>query len=198
MMQPIHHSVADWDTDSTNFTLSPDRYTSPPTSLRATGIMGSAMLCNRPATLCLPEGRIRSQVWWTSEWPVLGQITFRSQDPIGQVTRYEHCYMVQIDYVGTRFWEWVNGRITWGARFPFPCPRDKWVQLEITWWNYPPYADKHPLAISFAAFFDGSWHDYGRAERELARWYDSPINRVGIYPCHELNYFDDFEIYAPI
>ncbi|GAH01880.1 unnamed protein product, partial [marine sediment metagenome] len=128
----------------------------------------------------------------------LGQFTFRNQCPTDQVPDFRNCYLLQLDYLGPRVWEYVNGRIQWVHDFGLQLPRDRWCNIEITWWNYPPYDDKHPLAIQFRAYYAGSWHDYGRAEREIARWHDSAINRVGLRPFYDDNYFDDTEIHAPV
>ncbi|MBA7647267.1 hypothetical protein ES703_55039 [subsurface metagenome] len=100
--------------------------------------------------------------------------------------------------MGPRVWEVVNGRWGWFHGFGLQLPREKWCNIEITWWNYPPYDGKHPLAIQFRAYYDHNWHDYGRAENENARWHNSAINRVGFWPFYNDNYFDDTEIHAPV
>lgn len=198
MIQPVHHSIADWDKSSTDFALSAARYTSAPTSLRSTENEGPRFLCNHPSTLCIPEGRILCQTWCDDNRSALGQFSFRNQCPTDQVPDFQNCYLLQLDYLGPRVWEYVNGRIQWTHDFGLQLPREKWVNVEITWWNYPPYDSKHPLAIQFRAYYAGSWHDYGRAENENARWYDSAINRVGLRPFYNDNYFDDTEIHAPV
>lgn len=198
MIEPVHHSIADWDKSSPDFTLSAAKWTSAPTSLRSTEDEGPLFLCNHPSTLCIPEGRLLCQAWCHLTRYALCQFVFRSQCPTGEVPDFQNCYMVQIDYIGARLWELVNGRIQWDHKFDYDLVHEKWVNFEITWWNYPPYDDKHPLAIQFRAYYSGSWHDYGRAEREIARWHDSAINRVGFKPFYDVNYLDDTEIHAPV
>ena len=198
MSELIHHSLADWDKSNNNFALYDGKYTSAPTSLRSTASPRPIFLCNHPSTLCLPEGRILCQTWCNINRSSLGQFSFRNQCPTDQVPDFQNCYLFQADYIGPRVWEWVNGKSQWSHTFGSELPRDRWVNIEITWWNYPPYDDKHPLAIQFRAYYAGSWHDYGRAERDIARWHDSPINRVGLCVFYTDNYFDDTEIHAPV
>lgn len=198
MIDLNHHSIADWDKSSPDFTLSMAKWTSAPTSLRSTVDEGPLFLCNHPSTLCLPEGRILCQTWCDEFRYALAQFVFRSQCPTSEVPDFQNCYMVQIDYIGIRVWEWLNGRVVWDHKFDVDLVHDRWVNFEITWWNYPPYDDKHPLAIQVRAYYSGSWHDYGRAECENARWHDSAINRVGFRPFYDVNYLDDTEIHAPV
>lgn len=198
MIQPIHHSLADWDKSSTDFMLSTARYTSSPTSLMSTVMEGPYFLCNHPSTLCIPEGRILCQTYLGADVSELGVFSFRNQCPTDHVPDFQNCYMLWCEATGILVYEVVNGHRTWHHNYGPRFPRDKWVQIELTWWNYPLYDDKHPLAIQLRAYYDGSWHDRGRAEREDARWHDSPINRVGLRPWRELNYFDDTEIHAPV
>lgn len=192
----IHHSIADWDRDHNDFALYAGKYTSPPTSLRATLDYGPIFLCNYPPTLCLPQGRILCQTY--CQRVALATFFFRNQTPPGDTPNFDNCYRILLDHAGPRVFEVVNRRVTWVHIFTTELPRTKWINIELTWWNYPVYNGFHPLAIQFRAYYDGSWHDYGRAERNIGRWHDSAVNRVGFRPYYFNNYFDDTEIHAPV
>lgn len=198
MSQPVHHSIADWDKSNTNFSLFPGNYTSPPTSLRATASPYPIFLCNHPSTLCIPEGRILCQTWHDIDRASMCNFMFRNQLPLDNIPDYRNCYMVEILQPNIMLYEWVDGLLTWSHTYGYWPPGDKWVNIEITWWNYPVYDDKHPLAVQVRAYYDHDWHDHGRAEREIGRWHDSPINRVGFGLLYNDNYIDDTEIHSPV
>lgn len=198
MIEQTHHSIADWDFSNANWTLSMERYTSAPTSFNANDFPMPTILCNHPSTLCIPEGRILCQCYFSPDTALLGQFFFRNQCPTDQGPNIANCYLLYIYSNRTIFREMLNNEKVWEHTIYYDIPRGRWVQLEITWWNYPPYDTKHPLAIQLRAYYSFTWHDYGRAEREIARWHDSPINRIGFRPLYPDCYFDDFEIHAPV
>lgn len=198
MIDQTHHSIADWDFSNANWILSMERYTSAPTSFNADDFPMPTILCNHPSTLCIPEGRILCQCYFSPDTTLLGQFFFRNQCPTDQVPNIANCYLLYIYSNRTRFREMLNNEKVWEHTIYYDLPRGIWVQLEITWWNYPPYDSKHPLAIQLRAYYYHAWHDYGRVEREIARWHDSPINRIGFRPLYPYCYFDDFEIHAPV
>ena len=198
MIEPVHHSLADWDKSSTYWTLSTKYYTSAPTSLVGTAYQGPTFLCNHPSTLCIPQGRILCNILFDPprDWNV--HFTFRNQCPTDQVPNFQNCY----EFLCHRWEAWVqervNGKLTWSKSWPQQLPYTEWFTIEITWWNYPPSDTKHPLAFQYRAYYDRSWHDFGRTQNDLARWHDSPINRVGFRLYDAGNYIDDTEIHAPV
>ena len=193
---------ADWDFSNVNWILDTSRYVSAPSSLRlrcGSAIPGGCLaLCKHPGSLCLPQARLATSLYSTSENRIC--LVFRNQAPAGS-SNWTNCYRLYIivqgarlirrlNNVDTQFDEWANPWLTYNT----------WHQLRLSWWTAYNNQNVKSLAIR-TEYWDGAKWVIARTSYDpLNMWEDSAVNRCGVaasYDTAYYMYFDDTEIWKP-
>ena len=199
-----HHTLADWDfeTGATNRSLSSDYFISAPTSLKfisTSGIWYSSVLCRLPATLCLPQGEVRT--WVRRDHPAFRLFTFRNQAPLG-TANILNCYLCYPTYSQLIFIRSVDGHLTTIGVNDIDMVADTWYHFRIFWYNGKTPGEVPALCIDFYKEVDDEWIKIGPTIYDtLNKWKDSEINRCGLWPeafPGKPIYFDNTEIWGPV
>ncbi|GAJ11328.1 unnamed protein product, partial [marine sediment metagenome] len=157
---PVHHSLTDWDfqDDLVFCGLSADQFVSPPTSIRmlnpAAPAEFSAVLCRVPATLCLPQGEVRT--WIYEHYKMQHVSFFRNQAPLG-TSNYGWGYLV-----------FLNGTVSqlnryWGSVFvtvdSSTCQTfsDTWTHYRTFWYNGLTPGEEEALCVDLYREIDSEW-----------------------------------------
>lgn len=194
--QQLSHSVSDWDFQTTNWALSNAHFVSPPTSLHGTGDILYAILCRKPKSLLLPEGRFVFSLYCSGA--VTSTIIFRNQAPLGTANLYNNYevrvhpvawayFLVRVDGYPEQIGTWLVHSLT-----------GQWAEFRLTWWNGVDLQNNPALATELERKEDGVWVSYGIVYDPDNRWKDSAINRVGVGNLNPYNWFDDTEIWIPL
>jgi len=188
-----HHSVADWNFSSTNYTLDTSIYISPPSSLRFNYVNIYALLKQSSVGGPIPEGMIESYVRFKA-----GTISdcflflFRNQAPDGSAnTNNTYSIFLRAPFDKAALRVVINGtgtNIETKSISPVINP-DTWYLLRCKFWVYD-----NVLMVAFE-YFDGSeWVKLcGDFSDPNNRWATSSVNRVGIGSIYTTTYYSWFD-----
>lgn len=199
-----HHTLADWDFmhGDTYRSLATDYYISEPSSLKFSGSTVSwvsAVLCRIPATLCLPQGEVRT---WVRRNTGYGYpIMFRNQAPLGSPD-YQNFYSTSLHAYGVRLYRWVGGGATNVDNTSCYTAINEWVHYRFFWYNGKTPGDVPALCLDVYREVSGEWVKQGSTLYDtLNYWKDSSVNRCGVFPLlatgHQ-QWYDDTEIWGPV
>ncbi|MBA7667109.1 hypothetical protein ES703_75194 [subsurface metagenome] len=204
LKEPDHHTLADWDFENgdTYRFLSDVQFVSSPTSLlywRPFGSFLTVILCRIPATLCLPQGELRT--WIYPEGSFFTLFVFRNQAAFGS-SNDENCYAIRIYGNLVQFNYWLN-------HLNYPISQtschyflNQWTHYRLVWYNGKTPAEQEALCVDFYYEVAGEWVKEGDTMYDTAnRWKDSEVNRCGYHPYitgGDHLYCDDTEIWGPV
>ena len=201
---PKHHSVIDWDSElgSQYRSLDSTVYVSPPSSLHFVGgtpWKSACTLCRHSATLCLPQGEVRT--WWRSNQTYDCAVTFRNQAPLGSATII-NSYRTYSQSPYINVYRTVSGGSLLLAQLPYEFSENVWYHQRVVWWNGQNPVGEDALCIIVYMEIDGEWSKIGDTVYDTDNmWKDSDVNRVGLMAWFGVlrdRWFDDTEIWAPI
>jgi len=182
-----HHSVADWNFSSTNYTLDTSIYISEPSSLRFNAIGLYALLKQASAGGPIPEGIIESYFRFAAGANgSYGLFSFRNQAPDGQAS-LNYTY-----WIGLLATEYGSGKpfnqaqfayLIGGTLYPLETKTispvlypDTWYLLRVKFWVYD-----NVLMVAFEYWNGSEWVKLcGDFSDPNNRWATSSVNRVGI------------------
>ncbi len=201
---PVHHSLTDWDfEDGALYRLLSDfQFVSAPTSLvfyNSPGWWREIVLCRVPATLCLPQGEIRTWAW--CNFTGTGLFSFRNQKPLGSADE-DNCYYceIAIDKIFVDYY--VDGVLQSLGSKPFPMLFNQWVHYRIVWYNGFTPGEAEALCIDCYREVAGEWIKECDTFYDVNnRWKDSEVNRTGPFPrlsAGRILCYDDTEIWGPV
>lgn len=200
----VHHSLTDWDSELGDQYRSLDTsvYVSPPSSLLfvgGTGWKSGCTLCRVPATLCLPQGEVRT--WWRSNQTYDNGVTFRNQAPLGTAT-WANCYRTYQMTTYIDVFRTVGGDSTSLAQLPFEVSALTWYHLRVFWYNGYTPGEEEAICIDVYMEEDEEWVKIGDTVYDTENmWKDSEINRAGLmtwFSSGIRRWFDDTEIWGPV
>lgn len=197
-----HHTVSDWDFmhGAEYRTLSPATFVSPPFSLQFAGSPAywySSVLCRIPATLCLPEGEVRT--WATKTVQALTPCCFRNQAPLG-TSNWHNCYYLYISGITAYLHKVIGGDDDTMDATVISFDISGWSRFRTYWYNGETPAGRAALCVDLYNEIGGEWIKLGETMYDLANvWKDSEINRCGFCPHLRnewIEYWDDTEIWG--
>lgn len=202
---PVHHSLADWDFQfgATNRSLSAVQYVSAPTSLLikkfGSGAWHDAILCRIPATLCLPQGEVRTWIYSYDRAQTIS--SFRNQAVLG-TANYTNTYLLHLTGDTAQLNRHLAG--VFSNRDTTTCPsfRNVWAHYCVFWYNGKTPGYVPALCVDVYREITGEWVKQGDTLYDTDNsWKDSGRNRAGFraYSTYDhLQYWDDTEIWGPI
>ncbi|GAI00766.1 unnamed protein product, partial [marine sediment metagenome] len=145
----VHHTLADWDFQygAVGRLLDTDFFISEPTSLKMFSLVGavpSVTLCRIPATLCLPQGELRT--WFRTQYLSYQPFMFRNQAPLG-VASQTNCYLLLMTTNRARLRRYVAGAMT--DVYSTTCYNavDEWIHYRVFWYNGKTPAEEDALCV---------------------------------------------------
>ena len=201
-----HHSITDWDFEQgdTARELDHSTYVSAPTSLHFDSnptVETNGILCRIPATMCLPQGELRT--WIRANTDKVGPTpgTFRNQAALGSADIVD-CYMFYWQYDLLGFYRIVNGYSTALHTFDFPRDNFVWYHTRVFWYNGKTPAEEDALCVDLYREVAGEWIKQEPTVYDTVnKFKDSDINRCGPF-CYLRSgvesWFDDTEIWGPV
>ncbi|GAI70004.1 unnamed protein product [marine sediment metagenome] len=201
---PAHHTLADWDFESGSAyrSLSATYYVSAPTSLKIlkpTGSWSEEVLCRIPATLCLPQGEVRT--WFRYKYASYMPCSFRNQKALGSAD-HRNCYDVYLTATTAQLRRFINGGLSVRDSTPCVTLTDAWNHYRFFWYNGETPGEVPALCVDVYRDVAGEWIKQGSTLYDTSNWYkDSATNRCGIRPSSyapNSSYYDDTEIWGPV
>lgn len=203
LLEAEHHTLADWDFEKgdENRSLSDDFFISAPTSLKFTApsTFGNIVLCRIPATMCLPQGELRT--WQRKSSGNFYPALFRSQAPLGTADAL-NMYMIYSERVVSRLFRVIAGAPVQVDTTTLFTYLDQWCHHRVYWYNGVTPGEEPALCVDLYRQEDGEWIKDGATMYDTAnQWADSEINRCGFreyLPAGHISYTDDTEIWGPV
>lgn len=201
---PVHHTLADWDFQhgAENRSLSADYFISPPTSLKfvsGNGTWLSTVLCRIPATLCLPQGELRT--WNRSLLGGFYPAVFRNQAALGTADP-KNCYILYATAGRIYLFRIIDEASVNVDNTVCTTYLDQWMHHRSFWYNGFTPGEVPALCVDFYQEIAGEWVKEGDTLYDtMNKWADSEINRCGFrdYLVGANNsYRDDTEIWGPV
>lgn len=199
-----HHSVVDWDFARPDeyHSLSADEFISPPTSLklyRADLTAVEVVLCRIPATLCLPQGEVRT--WHYSANPTCRPAVFRNQAALG-TSDLEDMYEMLVWPNSARLSYYSAGTPHTIQTQACTVPTGQWNHWRVFWYNGKTPGEVPALCVDLYLEIAGEWQKQGATFYHTPNlWKDSAINRCGFRQNRSARvsyYFDNTEIWGPV
>jgi hypothetical protein len=203
-MNIIHHSLTDWDWQhgDTGRSLSDLFFVSAPTSLEMTAgpeRFLSNILCRIPATLCIPQGEVRT--WVRGPHPSFTPCLFRNQAPLG-TSDHENCYFIGVAYGISYLYRRVDGSSYYPDTSVCYTAANVWLHYRTFWYNGLTPGEVPALCVDIYLEVDGEWVKQGETLYDTVNAFkDSEINRCGIRANVSSDtsvYHDDTEIWGPV
>jgi hypothetical protein len=199
-----HHTVSDWDFQfgAQYRTLDDTFFISAPTSLKLgppPGGWNNAVLCRIPATLCLPQGELRT--WLRSSTGFVYPALFRNQAPLG-TANFNNGYYMRIAAPNLQLTRVIGGtpsvRDSCGGTFTV----NTWTHLRFFYYNGLTPGEEEALCVDAYEEIDGEWVKFPDTLYDTDNtWKDSEINRSGFFSALSegaRNWWDDTEIWGPV
>ncbi len=198
------HSIPDWDWQygADYRSLTSSYYISSPTSLQVvkltSGTRIMAILCRDAATLCLPQGEMRT--WFRKSISPNRVFCFRNQAGLGSAN-YSNTYFLVVTATLVTLARNLNDAYYAIATRPFTFNINTWYHFRVRWWNGETPETVPALAVNFYWEVDSEWVQVGATMYHTSNlWKDSAINRCGLNLATNINHYnycDDTEIWAP-
>lgn len=187
-------STTDWDFLSTYWELSPDYFTSAPTSLhQRTGYGGAAFLSKHPNTTNIVQGRLAVKVLRTAN--DIFHLLFRNQTPAGTPYTSAGTWYDVAFGPAPSLRHITNGLTDWAQGFTCPLHLNAWDRVRVTWYNGYNPSNEACLIIIVEYWAGTKW-------AAALTYYDtndfsagSTVNRVGMDLNAATVYTDDIEIW---
>ncbi len=202
---PVHHTISDWDFErgATNRSLSAARYISAPTSLRFLEPTSSQflnnILCRIPATLCLPQGEVRT--WVYGYYLAFTVALFRNQAALGSANEL-NCYQVYLAGTTSRLVRKLGGVLSFRDDSTCTSFINTWTHYRVFWYNGETPGGTPALCVDLYREIAGEWVKEGSTLYDTDNSFkDSAINRAGFRARSRNNwpqYWDDTEIWGPV
>ena len=200
-----HHTLADWDFEegATYRSLSATQFISAPTSLRmlnpTTADFLKVTLCRIPATLCLPQGEVRT--WVYAYLKNFSPAIFRNQAPLGSANGL-NCYQVYLAGTNSYLYRYIGGVILLRDQDICQTFSYTWTRYRVFWYNGKTPGEVPALCVDIYREVYGEWQKCGRTLYDTDNtWEDSAINRAGFKVRTSYNYaqyWDNTEIWGPV
>lgn len=201
-----HHSLTDWDFElgDTARELDDSFFISAPTSLHFSPPLSGAwnsILCRIPATLCLPQGEIRTWLRRDAFHYGPSPAIFRNQAPLGTAA-FTDAYCVflgqGIMYLSRRI---AGGPVNIASWDWWPAD-NTWTHVRTFWYNGKTPAEEPALCVDFYVEDAGEWIKIEDTKyNPVNQFKDSDINRCGLYLYLRpgmSSWYDDTEIWGPV
>jgi hypothetical protein len=190
--------VADWDKESSQWSLDTTRKVSDPSSIRirnTTGDRLNVFLSRNESAQNVRDGMMIGYCLYPSGISYVGfGFTFRNQAALGSAD-HNNCYLwyYNTNTGNLHLYRYVGGSLTNLRTVSVSYPPDTWMRFKTSWWSDPGLGG---LVIRLERWDGSNWvkvfDDYVDS---ADYWKDSSVNRCGPLGYYNGSWHDDTEIY---